>query len=76
MQAIVISYLPATNRDGRRLKARSLAGSVSIPYPHWVNASNIGRIAAEALCEKFDWDSSKLVEGVLPNGDLVFVFHS
>ncbi len=79
MQAIVVKYLSPTNTRGSRLKVSAAAGSVTISYPYGVNQSDTARVAAEALCEKLGgpragWDSSRLIEGTLPNGDAVLVF--
>lgn len=75
MQAILVKYLPATNVKPARLKARALAGSVTIMY-HSVPIDYSGTTdlyAAIKLCEKLGWTTEDLVEGTLPDGDSVFV---
>lgn len=76
MQAITVKFLAPTNTRGARLKAECNSGSIIVGYPYGVRASDVHRFAANALCEKFNWGwrSHRMVEGILKNGDSVFVF--
>ena len=74
MQAIVVKFISATNTKGARLKATAKGGSLTIGYPHDLHNEDKYRAAALALCDKMKWPSETLIEGVLPNGNSVFVF--
>lgn len=69
MKAITCKHLPPTDTKPRRLKVQAEG------VPHLIFDSNgtTPRQAAERLCVKFGWPTD-LIEGTLPNGDLVFVF--
>lgn len=76
MQAITVKFIGPTNHRGARLKATAAAGTITVGYPYGV--SNATRFAADALCEKLGgpragWDSSRLIDGTLPDGSSVFV---
>ena len=57
MQAIFIKYISATNTKGSRIKAFCDAGSITIPYPHELNHSDIAPHVAKLLMEKLGWTS-------------------
>ena len=67
MNAIITKYIPATNRNGSRIKA-SAEGvkSVFIPFNYDLNAEENHAAAADKLCAKYLWDN-KLVSGGLPD---------
>lgn len=69
MKAIQVKCLPATDTKPRRWKA------IAEGVPHIIVGSYdaTARDAALLLCEKYNWGRD-LIEGGLPNGDLVFVF--
>lgn len=71
MIAITVRTLPATDTKPRRLKVKAEG------VPHLIFDANdkTPREAAERLCLNYDWPGQDLVEGHLPNGDTVFVFH-
>lgn len=72
MQAIQTRYFGPSNVKGARIKAWADAGSVTIPYPHELSGQACHRKAAQALADKFGWESTYL-GGELPNGDYAFV---
>lgn len=72
MKAILVKYLPATNRTGSRLKATDVdSNSLTIPYPH--ESRHAHADCAVALCRKMGWKGT-LVEGGLGDGTSVFTF--
>jgi len=70
MKAITCKHLPPTNTKPRRLKVQA----EGVPHLIFDSNSTTPREAAERLCVKFGWGVD-LIEGTLPNGDLVFVFN-
>lgn len=73
MQAIQTRYLAPTNSRGSRIKAWASAGSITIAYPHELSGQACHRKAAEALANKFQWETN-LLGGQLENGDYAFVW--
>ena len=69
MKAITVKHLPATNTKPSRIKVQA----EGVPHLIFDSNSTTPRQAAERLCVKFGWPTD-LIEGTLPNGDLVFVF--
>lgn len=67
MKAIITKYLPATNKNGSRIKA-SAEGvkSVSVSFNYDLNTEQNHAAAAGKLCEKYGW-TKKLVSGGLPD---------
>jgi hypothetical protein len=72
MQAIITKFISSTNHRGARIKATASAGSVTVPYDHSQDHDEPFRIAARALCDKFNWEFDH-VSGGLPDGSLVWV---
>lgn len=70
MKAITAKHLPPTNTKPRRIKVQA----EGVPHLIFGSDDTTPREAAERLCVKFGWDTD-LIEGTLPNGDLVFVFN-
>ena len=70
MKAITVKHLPPTDTKPRRLKVQA----EGVPHLIFDSNSTTPRQAAERLCIKFGWGTD-LIEGTLPNGDLVFVFN-
>lgn len=87
MQAIVTSYLPATNTRGARVSAKCTRGQIVISFSF---SGEEHREAATALCKKFAKEDAArygtrfqdnpwlrpTVQGELPDGRNVFVFVS
>jgi hypothetical protein len=46
---------------------------MTVSYDHGAHDPKLE--AAQAFCAKHEWSGAGLVEGVLPNGDAVFVFN-
>ena len=66
MKAIITKYIPATNTKGSRIKAMAEGvKSLSIPYPHELNAEEGHKLAASLLCERMEWNG-ELVSGGMP----------
>jgi hypothetical protein len=60
MQAIHTKYLPATDSNGSRIKAKCARGSIVIPFPHELTGDETHRAAVLALVTRFlDEDSAK-----------------
>ena len=89
MQSIQTKYLPATESNGSRIKAKCARGSITIPFPHELTGDAIHRAAVLALVTRFlDEDESKgtpretnfwnraFVSGSLPDGSMAHVFLS
>lgn len=85
MQAIQVSYRPATASRGSRLLAKCEAGNVSIAYPYGLKDEAAARKAVDALCAKIDapmvarhgpqaaqWVPTQWAGGQLGNGNFVF----
>lgn len=85
MQAIQVSYRPATASRGSRLLAKCEAGKVSISYPYGHEGESGARRALSALCAKIDaptiakhgpqaaqWLPVKWAGGQLGDGSFVF----
>jgi hypothetical protein len=53
MQAIITTYLPATNFKGTRISARCERGSITIGYEYDSDLQGAHVAAAAALCAKF-----------------------
>lgn len=74
MKAIVVKYLPPTNRRGPRYKATDGdKNSLVVSEAHQFTTQGNKIRAAVLLCERMGWTTG-LVSGGLPNGDEVFVF--
>lgn len=74
MRAIQVKYLGATDHRGSRWKATVWGGfRTTVPYDYSKNEIGNARAAAEALISdnKLDWKIGS--EGMLPNGDYVFI---
>jgi hypothetical protein len=85
--AVVVRYHTPGNVRGPRLSAQCAGVRVSVPYPHESTESQKRRVALAALCAKLDapavekgrapwWGARVWHEGVLPNGDTVFVMET
>lgn len=70
MKAITVRHLPPTDTKPRRLKVQA----EGVPHLIFDANSKTPREAAECLCLTHDWPRD-LIEGGLPNGDIVFVFN-
>jgi hypothetical protein len=70
MKAITVKHLPPTDTKPRRIKVQA----EGVPHLVFDANSTTPRQGAERLCVKFGWGID-LIEGTLPNGDLVFVFN-
>lgn len=72
-QAIQTTYF-SPNVRGSRVRAKAAAGSVTLHWNHALDVPDNHKVAARALAEKFGWPIDETwVQGVLPNGDHVFV---
>jgi len=89
MHAIHTKYLPATDSNGSRIKAKCARGSIVIPFPHELTGDETHRAAAHALVTRFlkedeakgipretNFWSRAFVSGSLPNGSMAHVFLS
>ena len=89
MQAIQTKYLPTTESNGSRIKAKCARGSITIPLDYGLSGDAIHRAAVLALVLRFlDEDESKgtpretnfwnraFVSGSLPDGSMAHVFVS
>ena len=60
MQSIQTKYLPATESNGSRIKAKCARGSITIPFPHELTGDETHRAAVLALVTRFlDEDAAK-----------------
>jgi hypothetical protein len=89
MQSIQTKYLPATDSNGSRIKAKCARGSITIPFPHELTGDETHRAAVHALVNRFlkedeakgtpretsFWNRS-FVSGSLPDGSMAHVFLS
>lgn len=87
MQAIITKYIPPTNIEGGRIKAKCGRGAITVYYGFGTD-ENEHRDAAKALVEKFlhedevKYGSTRdenlwgqpFVTGCLPTGEYVHVF--
>ena len=87
LSAITAKYLSATNCKGSRIKVASHLGSKTYPYPHELSGSEVYASCVSLYLDhlvnqdrKFFGDKaegwgklSDFSQGVLPNGDHVFV---
>lgn len=82
MKAIQVRYLPATDRKPSRLKASAHGvKSVTVSKDGWRSHDNRSSedVAVQALLDQnpqWGWRLDDLVNGRLPNGDLVYVRRS
>lgn len=89
MQSIQTKYLPATESNGSRIKAKCARGSITIPLDYGLSGDEIHRAAVLALVLRFlDEDESKgtpretnfwysdFVSGSLPDGSMAHIFLS
>ena len=89
MQSIQTKYLPPTDSNGSRIKAKCARGSMTIPFPHELTGEETHRAAVHALVNRFlKEDESKgilretnfwysdFVSGSLPDGSMAHVFLS
>ena len=89
MQSIQTKYLPATESNGSRIKAKCARGSITIPLDYGLSGDAIHRAAVLALVTRFlDEDAVKgtpretnfwnreFVSGSLPDGSMAHVFLS
>lgn len=65
-QVIVTKYFGATDHHGSRVKAKSQAGSVTVPWDHALDVRENHAVAARGLCRKLDWKGLWL-GGALPD---------
>jgi len=74
MKAVMTRFIPASNVRGARIKA-SAEGvkSLTISYPHEMNAEQGHRLAAEKLATRQGWKGD-FCGGMLPGGDWAFTF--
>jgi hypothetical protein len=57
MTAIKTTYHAATNTRGSRIIADAgMKRCVSVSYDHTLNSDTNHAVAAQALCNKFEWD--------------------
>ena len=56
MVAILTKYLAPTNTRGARIKAAANGNSITIGYPYELSGEDVYRSAAQALCDKMQWD--------------------
>lgn len=90
MQAIHTKYLPATDSNGSRIKAKCARGSITIPFPHELTGDETHRAAVYALVLRFTnedfysqgipretnfWNRA-FVSGSLADGSMAHVFLS
>lgn len=55
-QAIITTYLGATNTRGSRIKAVAEAANMAVPYPHEAGSVSAAHlVAAKALATKMGW---------------------
>jgi hypothetical protein len=81
MIAIYTKYVPATNRNGSRIKAFTLGDpsrpgvSATISYPHELSHEMVHFAAVRELIKKhgLSWDTENMRYGDAPNG-YVFCF--
>lgn len=86
MQAIITTYLPATNFKPSRIKAQCERGSIIVSFDHGFDIAGNHKAAADALVAKFveedkarygtsknPW-SKKRAMGTLPSGHYAHVF--
>ena len=89
MQSIQTKYLPATDSNGSRIKAKCARGSITIPFPYELIGDETHRAAVHALVNRFlKEDEAKgipretnvwnraFVSGSLPDGTNAHVFLS
>ena len=89
MQSIQTKYLPATDSNGSRIKAKCARGSITIPFPYELIGDETHRAAVHALVNRFlKEDEAKgipretnfwnraFVSGSLPDGTYAHVFLS
>lgn len=69
MHSIETRYLGPTNHRGARIKAKSWAGEVTIPYDYALPTDIAHTNAAFALAEKLGWGDVRLVMGGNAKGD-------
>ena len=67
LQAIETGYIGPGNVRGARIKAKSYARSIYVPYDHALNIENNHAAAAGALAEKMGW-SGRWYQGGSPDG--------
>lgn len=72
VQAITTRFLGPTNHRGPRVKARSYAASIVVPWDYGLNPFDNHRATALALAAKLNW-SGPWVGGALHSGDYAFV---
>lgn len=73
-QAISTKFLGPANCRGSRIKATAQAGSITVSFDHSLSSADAHAKAAQALIEKFGWDSSDWVSAGHPSGSgYVFV---
>lgn len=73
-QSIFTKYIPATNHNGARIRAKFGigGGAISIPYPHHLHGESVHELAANALIDKFNPDLL-LIESADIIGGYVFI---
>ena len=89
MQSIQTKYLPATDSNGSRIKAKCARGSITIPFPYELIGDETHRAAVHALVNRFlKEDEAKgipretnfwnraFVSGSLPDGTYAHIFLS
>ena len=79
MKAIQVRYLPATSHRPARLKASAHGiKSVTVSKPTISVGCSAEDVAVQALLDQnpqWKWTLADLVNGRLPNGDLVYVYN-
>lgn len=73
-QAIVTKYLGPTDSRGSRVKAKSYAGSVTIPWDDAKGVDENHQAAAIALARKLGWIGRLYVGGMPDNSGNVYVW--
>ena len=73
MQAITTRHLPPTALKPARIKAKCLAGSLTITYPTSLEPEQAHQYAAELLMVARQWKGYRLHTGQQHTGDYVHV---
>jgi hypothetical protein len=71
-QAITTKFLPATNHNPNRIKARCAAGSITISSDSFNYFGQAHHAAAVTLARKLKW-STDLIGGVTYSGEYVWI---
>ena len=73
-QAIVTKYLPPTTWNGSRVKAKCVAGSLTVPWDSAMSVEENHAFAAKQLFMRLGWDKeNRLIGGCHAKDGYVFV---